>query len=253
MERSCQQDIQRHCREIDRCNQRGGRMLSIVDLIDAGTVTVELAGYLLASIHKGSSVMVGALPGGAGKTTVMGALLNFVPADVELVPADGDEVVHQALSDQSSRRCYICHEIGAGYYYAYLWGAVLTDLFRLPSSGHLVATNLHADTIEQARHQICVDNPVPAEVFDRFGLMLFLHVRGRWGSAQRRIATVYEPAPSGPPRLVYSMNRDGRIEPAEPSSLVTAEEAERATDRIDALLASGARTIEQVRQFVVDA
>jgi len=251
--RSRRQDILRHCREIDRCNQRGGRMLSIVDLIDAGTVTVELAGYLLASIGKGSSFMVGALPGGAGKTTVMGALLNFVPADVELVPADGDEGVRRASSDRSSRRCYICHEIGAGFYYAYLWGAVLTDLFGLPSSGHLVATNLHADTLEQARDQICVDNPVPVDVFDRFGLMLFLHVRGRWGAAERRIAAAYEPAPSGPPRLVYGMDRDGRIEPAEPSCLVTAEEAGRATDRIDALLASGARTIEQVRQFVVDA
>ena len=42
-------------------------------------------GYALAAIGNGASFMVGANPGGAGKTTVMGALLNLVPDDAELV------------------------------------------------------------------------------------------------------------------------------------------------------------------------
>jgi len=89
------EDILRHCRQIDRCNQRGGRMLSVVDLIEAGTLTAELGAYCLAAVEQGASFMVGALPGGAGKTTVMGALLNFVPAGVELVPANGQDVIIQ--------------------------------------------------------------------------------------------------------------------------------------------------------------
>ena len=87
-----------HCRQIDRCNQRGGRMLSIVDLIEAGTFPRDLAACCLAVIGGGGSFMVGALPGGAGKTTVMGALLNFVPSDVVLVPADGLDAIEQALA-----------------------------------------------------------------------------------------------------------------------------------------------------------
>ena len=74
--------------EIDRCNQRSARMLSIVDLLEAGTLSPALAAYLLAAISRGASFMVGALPGSAGKTTVMGALLNFVPATIALKPAD---------------------------------------------------------------------------------------------------------------------------------------------------------------------
>jgi hypothetical protein len=58
--------IQAHCRQIARCNQRGGRMLSIVDLIEAGTITPELAAYSLAAIGSGASFLVGAMPGGAG-------------------------------------------------------------------------------------------------------------------------------------------------------------------------------------------
>jgi Flp pilus assembly CpaF family ATPase len=75
-----EQRILRHLEEINRCNQRGGRMLSIRDLLDAGTLNEEMAAYLLAVISTGNSFLVGARPGGVGKTTVMAALLNFIPA-----------------------------------------------------------------------------------------------------------------------------------------------------------------------------
>jgi len=35
--------IRAHVRAINDCNQRGGRMLSLVDLVDAGTVDLTLA------------------------------------------------------------------------------------------------------------------------------------------------------------------------------------------------------------------
>ena len=54
-------------------------MLSLVDLIKAGTVDLRLAAYLAAAMHSGASLLVGARPGAAGKTTVMCALLNFLP------------------------------------------------------------------------------------------------------------------------------------------------------------------------------
>ena len=51
-------DVQTHCTEVNRCNQRGGRMLSVVDLIDAGTLTRDTAAYSLAAICNGASFMV---------------------------------------------------------------------------------------------------------------------------------------------------------------------------------------------------
>ena len=54
-------------------------MLSVVDLLEAGTLTEPQAAWLLARILQGSSWLVGARPGGAGKTTVMAALLAMVP------------------------------------------------------------------------------------------------------------------------------------------------------------------------------
>ncbi|NLX42680.1 MAG: hypothetical protein GXY79_04280, partial [Chloroflexi bacterium] len=64
---------------VNRANQRGGRMLSIVDLLLAETLTLPQAAWLAAQVLGGRSFLVGARPGGAGKTTVMGALLGLLP------------------------------------------------------------------------------------------------------------------------------------------------------------------------------
>lgn len=221
-------------------------MLSAVDLIEAGTLSVELAAYCLAAIGQGASFMVGALPGGAGKTTVMGALLNFVPADVELTPADGEGAITRGLQYPPPKRCFICHEIGAGPYYAYLWGHELREYFRLAEVGHMLATNLHADTYEQAHDQICGQNVVAEAALQRMNLVLFLSVhRGR-----RRIERVWESDGQGTHRLVCEAGNDGL---AEPSCLVTAPQIASARQVIEKLLASGKRTIEEVRKMILGA
>jgi hypothetical protein len=242
--------IRRHCTEIDRCNQRGGRMLSIVDLIEAGTMSVALAAYCLAAIRQGASFLVGAVPGGAGKTTVMGALLNFVPDDVELRPADGLAAIETAARSPEPRCCHICHEIGRGPYYAYLWGDELRAFFDLPGAGHMIATNLHADTYEQARDQICGDNGVSDAALRRMNLMLFLSVGGSFG-ARRRIAAVWESDGTAAHRQVFSADRPDATIAATP--LVAADAFAAARSVIDRITSDGARTIEDVRAAMLQS
>ncbi|MCP4645656.1 MAG: hypothetical protein GY851_34745 [bacterium] len=196
--------IQRHCAELERCNQRGGHMLSVLDLLDKRTLDMDVAAYLMARISRGSSFMVGANPGGAGKTTVMCALLNLVPAEVELAAATDAAVATASRTKAKRRRCYVCHEIGAGPYFAYLWGAELRTYCELTERGHLLATNLHADDLDEARNQVCVDNRVPEAHFNRFDLMLFLRVeRGDYDTI-RRVAKVYASDSGKPHRLIFS-------------------------------------------------
>ncbi|MEK7477082.1 MAG: hypothetical protein AAB152_15765 [Candidatus Coatesbacteria bacterium] len=233
--------IDAHVAEIDRCNQRSARMLSVVDLLEAKTLTPELAAYLLAAISRGASYLVGALPGSAGKTTVMGALLNFVPATIALKPADSAKTIADALAHLSPRRCWICHEIGAGGYYAYLWGPALRAYFELGRAGHQLATNLHADTYEQARAQVCDENGVPLEDFVRMNLALFLRVRG----GDRVVHEVWESDGASVHRRIFAGGRlaGGRL--ADP------ERVAQAGKTLDALMATGGRTIGDVRQFLV--
>lgn len=195
--------VTRHCAELNRCNQRGGRMLSILDLLDAGTLDLDLAAYLMARMGGGASLMVGANPGGAGKTTVMCALLNLIPPELGLTPATA-EAVHAALRERdASRRCYICHEIGSGFYYAYLWGNNLREYCSLFDRGHVLATNLHADDLEEAREQVCGQNGVPEEHFNRFDLQLYLRLGRGFGRRRRRIEKVYSSNGGGPHDLVF--------------------------------------------------
>lgn len=240
-------DIRSHCAAIERCNQRGGRMLSVVDLIEAGTMTREVAAYALAAIGSGASFMIGARPGGAGKTTVMGALLNFVPRDVGLAAADGEEAIAHGLRDPARRHCYICHEIGDGPYYAYLWGHPLRRYFELPAAGHMIATNLHADTFDQAWRQVCEENGVPAAGFRRMNLLFFLSVTRQRHELVRRIAGVWESDGHTDHRQVYG----GGPLPSADSRIVTRAALDAATGVIDRLLAENVRRIEDVRSRLV--
>ena len=129
-------DIERHNnRQIERLNQRGGRMLSIVDLIQAGTLNVEMAACAMRAMEEGASLLTAARPGGAGKTTLMAVILSFLPPGVELITVDSSRVIEDGLgrsTDQSA--CYLVHEIGSGDWYGYLWGADVAGPFAPPGA-----------------------------------------------------------------------------------------------------------------------
>ena len=243
--------IRSHVREIDRCNQRGGRFLSVIDLLDAETVNLDAAAYLGAAILAGNSFLVGALPGGAGKTTVMGAFLNFVPPDTELAPAV-EGVPGAALRGGASNRCFICHEIGRGPYFAYLWGKDVRDLFRLPRAGIMAVGNLHADTVQEAREIVVEGCGVPEEDFAAWPLFFFLELEGgSFRGVKRRVASIWE----GPERLIYRLVRDSGGKPSwrlenEPL-LGDSGTRERVRELLEDLRASGKRRIEDVRRAVL--
>jgi hypothetical protein len=142
---------------------------------------------------------------------------------------------------------YLCHEIGAGDYYAYLWDEALRAYFRLPDHGHMLATNLHADTLEEAREQACGENRVPTEHFRRMNLILFLRVHGHW-DARREIVEVWESDGISDHVLVY--DRDG-LHPAA-CRLVNETQITSARSQLNAVLTSGAKTIEQVRHTLLE-
>ncbi|TKJ37497.1 MAG: hypothetical protein CEE38_08350 [Planctomycetes bacterium B3_Pla] len=243
--------IARHCEELNRCNQRGGRMLSIFDLLAAKTLDLDLAAYLMARISKGSSFMVGAAPGGAGKTTVMCALLNFVPAEVSLTAATPEAVYAAADGQVPQRYCYVCHEIGSGTYFAYLWSDALRTYCGLSERGHILATNLHADDLEEARDQVCGDNGVQVEHFNKFGLLIFLRAEGGYFNAHRWIEEVYTTDGSSGHELIFragdnrKLNQNAKHYAADPGQVMACRD-------FLAQAAPNTKTIEQARQRVVE-
>jgi hypothetical protein len=168
-------------------------MLSVVDLMRAGTVDLPLASYLVAAMREGASLLVGANPGGAGKTTVMGALLNFLPDDTMIKVVEGRVVLKRGLRNPNyGEMCYLAHEIGDGSYFAYVWGQKARDFFSLAAAGHIVASNLHADTLSETREQLCDVNGVDPDHMNAVELKLYLRLGGRGWQRKRWLSHVYE-------------------------------------------------------------
>jgi hypothetical protein len=243
--------IAKHCQELNRCNQRGGRMLSVFDLLAAKTLDLDLAAYLMARISKGASFMVGSVPGGAGKTTVMCALLNFVPADVPLIAATPEAVYEAASVDVSSPACYVCHEIGSGYYFAYLWADELRAYCSLSEYGHILATNLHSDNLEQARNQVCNTNSVPGEHFNKFELLIFLRTENRYLKAKHWIEEVYSSNGLSEHELIFHANDKEMLDENAKHYMADPEYVAACRDFLKKIPPS-VHTIENTRRHVVE-
>jgi hypothetical protein len=191
------QEIERHnLQQIEDLNQRGGRTLSIVDLIEANTLSLDMAAYLLCKVSGGASFLTAARPGGAGKTTLMACLLSFLKPGTRIVAVSDPTCLRSAPADPSRPFCYLAHEIGSGHYHGYIWNEDVSRFLALAQAGHTVASCLHADTLPELTG-ILVDNlRVPAALLARVHLILFMHVQhGANNGYRRRVATLYETAP----------------------------------------------------------
>ncbi len=172
-------------------------MLSVVDLIEDGTLDVPCAGYLLAEVQRGASFLCAAGPGGVGKTTLMACLLSFLPPGERIVTVtDPDE-----LAAPAGPECYLCHEIGPGHWYGYLWGKRAARYLALVRQGRLAAS-LHADSVAELTDQL-LGPEVGAAPSDlaRVDLLLFMVRAG----GRRRLAAVFEADPGDEPSFTQSI------------------------------------------------
>jgi hypothetical protein len=254
MSRSNHDHIRSHVHAIDRCNQRGGRMLSLVDLIAAGSVDLAAAAYLAAAMQSSASLLVGARLGGAGKTAVMCALLNFLPNHTAIRAIATRCVLEDARHDDCfGETCYLAHEIGAGSYYAYVWGQDARAFFRLAARGHTIASNLHADTLEETRDQLCRENSIPSSHVDAVTLKVYLRTaRGRGWNMQRWISHIYESDGDGD-HLLWTGAPGETFARQTASRVVSPENEANYGDLLARLLKKNVRRIDQVRARLLDA
>jgi hypothetical protein len=176
--------------EIEGLNQRGGRTLSFVDLIEAGTMSAEMAGEFAAMVESGSSILTAARLGGVGKSTLLAGLLACLPPGERIVTTPGLPEVEAAAARDGEAECYLAHEIGRGPYYAYLWGPAAAGFFGLAAAGRRIATCLHADEIEETYRQLDsqgIDMPTIRSI----SMVAFIKKFGN----RRRVDSVYVTGP----------------------------------------------------------
>jgi len=254
--------------EINSLNQRGGRMLSVVDLIEAGTLSEEMAAFCLCAIANGASFLTAARPGGVGKTTVLAVLLGFLPPAVQIRTVDGSGVIAKAKKDDPSKPvCYLPHEIGSGHWYGYIWGDDVAELFTLKEDRRRVASCIHVDTIDELQ-EVLTSSPlhVAEEHFRDLELALFMTREGGLMGSKRRVCSLCEAGPTGEHHELFRWDRSSdaivrsgdsslfeRIESCGgPSRADLETQLDRCTAFISELVASGVQDFEDVRARVVE-
>ncbi|MGI5816821.1 MAG: hypothetical protein ACOX9R_01855 [Armatimonadota bacterium] len=240
-------------REINSLNQRGGRMLSVVDLIDDGTLDARTSGLLLSFMAAEASFLTAAGPGGVGKSTLMAVLLSFLPPGERIRTVTDPAGVGEP--DEPTR--WLCHEIGSGHWFGYLWGARATKFLALHRSGR-IAGSLHADTDAEIAAQL-LGPSVGAEESDLAAVDLLLTMVRLRG--MRRVSVIYESAdrevPDFRPIVEWDRARDSfELNPSQrlPALLDSAPGpvpgVERATEFIEMLVAEDTRHLEDVMAAV---
>ena len=139
---------------------------SIVELIGAGTLDSELAAQLWLLIEAGVPIVVAAEDQGVGKSTTLGALLDFLPPAVRVVELSGERETFDWLPQASElgwpgkahlpsdaepvrpdTTVLLALEL-SDHTPAYTWGEAARIAVRAASIGYGLAATIHADSLD---------------------------------------------------------------------------------------------------------
>ncbi|MFW6071191.1 MAG: hypothetical protein ACOC86_02260 [Candidatus Bipolaricaulota bacterium] len=239
---------------IRRLNQRGGRFLTVTDLLEAKTLSQRMLKFLVRRIWLGDSLLAAAGPSGTGKTTLMGALLNLIPPGLEIRTAERGNTLPKPR--QGYRPLYLAHELNDAPYYGYIWGREARHFLQAARSERIAAT-LHAESLKGIRDKL-LKQPVGLEKpeFNSLDLIVTMKMNRSGRQTVRKIHRVHESAEDGH-REVF------RWDPDKDEYRVTAEEVFEKTDSrsfdgldlegfIESLSDEKPRRLEEVRELLLD-
>jgi flagellar protein FlaI len=139
---------------------------SIVDLIRGGTLDAELAAELWLLVEARVPVVVAAQAQGVGKSTLLGALLDFLPPSVRVIELAGETETFEWLPQASElgwpgtarpqadrepvradTTVLLAHEL-SNHTPAYTWDEPARIAVRAASIGYGLAATIHADSLD---------------------------------------------------------------------------------------------------------
>jgi len=171
--------------------------LSITQIISSGTMTPRMAALLWLAVERGRSMILAADPPGAGKTTILTALLAFARPESSVYftrgwgetfrlpppPADGQPPIYLLVNEMSD------------HLPVYSWGPYVQREFELAAEGYSLMSTMHADTVDGVIEQLVEECDVPQRLIGHLAFTLPMHVGARDGRRVRRVReiTVLEP------------------------------------------------------------
>lgn len=136
---------------------------SLLWLIERGALDVRVAAFLSLAVEARASFVVVAEPHEAGKTTLLTALLDFLPETTHPVYLRGWYERFSFLDTLPPESAYLlCNEISS-HLPTYLWGRGVRRVFEAAAAGYPLATTMHASGAADALEQLArypLDVPV---------------------------------------------------------------------------------------------
>lgn len=168
--------------------------LSVVQLLDARSFDPETLALIWALLARRASVIVGAEPPLAGKTTTLTALLDFLPPDTQRLYMHGHYETFDFVDEPATEpgNCYLLANEMSDHLAIYFWGARVGRLFSLLPAGYAFGSTMHAETVDEVL-DILTAPPlsVPGRLLPGLNLVINLVLQTRGGRYLRRCSSVH--------------------------------------------------------------
>lgn len=126
--------------------------LSILDVVEFGTIDFKLAGLLWLLMEHRASVLVAAGPIFVGKTTLLHGLLDFLRPEIEQVFLRGYDEDFKSLGSEQPKKTYLVTEEISNHSYEYLWGYQVVKALELIPKGYALGGTTHARDIREVAY-----------------------------------------------------------------------------------------------------
>jgi hypothetical protein len=172
--------------------------LSITQILRSGTLSTRFAAILWLAIERGASMVLAADPPGAGKTTILTALLAFARPDASVYFTRGwGETFDLPPLDSDAPTFIMVNEI-SDHLPVYSWGPYVQHAFELMAEGYSLLSTMHADTVEGVIDQLTDENDVPPSLIGHLAFVVPIYVgAGAGGRRVRRVSEIAVLEPLG--------------------------------------------------------
>ena len=173
--------------------------LSIVEIIDDGSMPPRLAALFWMGVERGSSLLIAAEPPLAGKTTILTALLGFAPPEATAYFTCGMGETFDLPPRSDSHPTYILINEISDHIPVYTWGGYARRAFELLNEGYPLATTMHADSVAEALGILETELAIPRRHLAKLTFVAALRLTHSSGRTLRRVSEVAFLRPEDPP------------------------------------------------------
>jgi hypothetical protein len=174
--------------------------LSIVDILEAGSMPPRLAAMFWLAMERGASLIVAAEPPSAGKTATLTALLSLTPPETVAYFTRGIGETFGLPPRTDAHPTYILVNEMSDDLPVYTWGSHARRTFELMAEGYSLATTVHADSVDEVLAILQEELGVPPGLIAKLTFVVPLHLSyesASMRSARRRVSEVAFLEPDG--------------------------------------------------------